>query len=284
MKYGFFPGCAYKTAAGYKESVDMVSTRVGIELVEISDWNCCGATAAFSIDAGNAMALAGRVLTLAHDQGFKEIVTVCNACYATLQKAAKKFSHAPELMDAVNEHLKKETLTLTRILPVRHFMDVLIDDIPETAWKDKIEKSDIANMAVAAYYGCQLTRPYGTSAEAQRPARLEGFLTRLGFHPVEHSAKTICCGASHLIAHEKDCIPIISRIIGEVRRKGGDMITTICPMCQFNLDYGQDKIKGPSLPVTYFTQIIGLAMGIAPKDLGMDKLLVPVKMKSDVAK
>ncbi len=283
MKYGFFPGCAYKTAAGYKDSVDKVNQQVGIELAEIEDWNCCGATAAFSISADKAMALAGRVMALADAQGFKEIVTVCNACYATLQKAVFKFNHSPGLKERVNQCLENEKLQLIRILPVRHYLDVLIDDIPEIAWPSVSQKPSIADKPVAAYYGCQLTRPYGTSAEAEKPVRLEKFLSRFGFRPIEHSAKTLCCGASHMIPHETDCIPLISRITGEMRRKGAEIITTICPMCQFNLDYGQKKMKGPELPVTYFTQIIGLAMGIAPKDLGIDKLLVPIKIDSDVA-
>jgi heterodisulfide reductase subunit B2 len=284
VKYGFFPGCAYKTAAGYKESVDAVNRHIGIELVEIDDWNCCGATAAFSINGKNAMDLAGRVLALAEAQGFKEIVTTCNACYATLQKAVSKFNHSPGLMEKVNTDLEKEKLTLTRTLPVRHYMDVLIDDVPESAWPENSQNLPFTDNGVAVYYGCQLNRPYGPPAEALRPVRLEKLLRRFGIRPIEHSAKTLCCGASHMIPHEKDCLPLILRIVGETRRKGAGIITTICPMCQFNLDYGQKKIKGTALPVTYFTQVIGLAMGIAPKELGIDKLLIPLKMDSEVAK
>lgn len=282
MKYGFFPGCAYQTAAGYKESVDQVNRRIGVRLEEISDWNCCGATAAFSMDAANGLALAGRVLALAHAQGYQEVVTVCNACYATLQKAVSVFGDAPDAKEDVNRRLKRENLSLTRVPPVRHYMDVLIEDVPEAVWLDAAAQSPLGKTSVAVYYGCQLTRPYGAPEESQRPRRLEAFFQRLGLRPVAHSAQTLCCGASHLVPHEKDCIPLIARIIQEMTRKGAALVTTICPMCQFNLDYGQSKVRGAGLPVTYFTQVIGLAMGMSPKDLGMDKLLIPLKREPEV--
>ncbi|MBA3031377.1 MAG: disulfide reductase [Desulfobacteraceae bacterium] len=279
MKYGFFPGCAYKTAAGYEESVNAVNSLLGIELVEIRDWNCCGATAAFSREENSALALAARIMALAEQQGFSEIVTVCNACYATLKKAEHKLSGNPQRLKKVNGFLKADGLTLNQPVPVRHYLDVLIEDIPLEVWIQGKKTVFPFHDRVAAYYGCQLTRPYGEPSQAERPDRLEKLLLALGVPVVKHSAQTLCCGASHIIGYEKQCLPLISRITGEMKNKGAEIITTLCPMCQFNLDYGQEKIQGKKLPVTYFTQVIGLAMGIAPESLGLDKLLVSLILK-----
>ncbi|MBU4317187.1 MAG: CoB--CoM heterodisulfide reductase iron-sulfur subunit B family protein [Proteobacteria bacterium] len=279
MKYGFFPGCAYKTAAGYETSVNAVNRLLGIELVEIRDWNCCGATAAFSREENSALALAARIMALADQQGFSEIITVCNACYATLKKAEHKLCGSARRLKEVNGILKTDGLSLNQPIPVRHYLDLLIEDIPLETWPKEKNKVFPSHGRVAAYYGCQLTRPYGDASQAERPDRLENLLSALGVPVVSHSAKTLCCGASHIIGYEKQCLALISRITGEMKNKGAEIITTLCPMCQFNLDYGQEKIQGKQLPVTYFTQVIGLAMGIAPESLGLDKLLVPLILK-----
>jgi heterodisulfide reductase subunit B2 len=281
VKYGFFPGCAYQTAAGYKESVDAVNRALGIELVEIKDWNCCGATAAVSVNAGHASHLCARLFALAEAQGFDEIVTVCNACYAALQKACHKIIEAPGLLAQSNERLEKENIRLHRILPVRHYLDVLIEDILPDQWPKK-KKTPAFDRPVAAYYGCQLTRPYGDLSQAQRPDRLEALLRHAGLTVVEHSAKTLCCGASHMIAYAAECHPLISRIMMEIAAKGGAVVATICPMCQFNLDDGQSRLNAPKLPVTYFTQMIGLALGIDSKQLGLGKLLTPFRISAEV--
>jgi heterodisulfide reductase subunit B len=131
-------------------------------------------------------------------------------------------------------------------------------------------------MSVAGYYGCQLNRPWNDLGDAQHPTILENFLYRLGFTPIEHSAKTICCGASHTVAYAKDCRTLIGRIIGETQKKGAHMITTVCPLCQFNLDAGQSGLKLPPMPVPYISQLAGLALGLDPSRLGFDKLLVPM--------
>jgi len=281
VRYGFFPGCAYKTAAGYRESVEALNRALAIQLVEIPDWNCCGATAVFSINSSVALVLSGRLLALADLHGFDEIITVCNACYTTLRKAIHMMEHHPELITEINKHLKTETLQLKRLLPVRHYLDVLANDIPEMRWrKVKQSKSD-SDLRVAAYYGCQLTRPWKDQGQPERPDVLEQFLERLGVTVIEHSAKTLCCGASHMIPYAKDCAPLVSRIIREVRKKNGNIIATICPMCQFNLDAGQGRLNIPGTPVAFFTQIVGLALGIDSKDLGIDKLLVPMYKISD---
>jgi heterodisulfide reductase subunit B len=274
--YGFFPGCAYKSAAGYRESVDALNQRLGIQFAEIKDWNCCGATAAFSLDEADGLALCARLFALAQHQGMDPIVTVCNACYTTLRKAGKRLEKDPEKWAAATRTLADQGLDLERPLPaVRHYLDVLAGDVADALQREATAEAGRIS-SVAVYYGCQYSRPWISGPDAQRPQILEGLLQRLGIDTVDHSARTLCCGASHAVPYADACSAIIQRIVDDIRDKGGQIVTTICPMCQFNLDAGQAAISSPSLPVTYFTQVIGLALGIDPKKLGLHKLLIPL--------
>jgi heterodisulfide reductase subunit B len=274
LTYGFFPGCAYATAAGYRESVDAVNRRLGIELVEIDDWNCCGATSIFSLNQDDALILTGRLFALAEAQGHEQILTVCNACYTTLRKASKTLSESPADLARVNQGLSREGLRLNRLQPVRHYLEILFEDVPPDAWS-ATRPAHSGRLKVAAYYGCQLTRPWADLDHVERPALLDRFFSRLGFQAVEHSARTICCGASHALPYEKECRPVIRRIVEEARRRGADVISTLCPLCQFNLDSLQKPGDGQAIPVPYFSQLAGLALGISPQMLGFGKLLIP---------
>jgi heterodisulfide reductase subunit B len=273
LTYGFFPGCAYQTAAGYRESVDAVNRQLGIKLVELADWNCCGATSAFSLNQDDALILAGRLFALAEVQGHEQIVTVCNACYTTLRKAAKMLAESPPDFARVKQGLSREELRLSRLLPVRHYLEILYEDVPAEAWSAG-RPGYIGRLKVAAYYGCQLTRPWEDLDHAERPALLDRFFSRLGFHAVDHSARTVCCGASHALPYENECRPMIRRIVEDARRRGADFISALCPLCQFNLDSLQNPAEALPIPVPYFSQLAGLALGISPQRLGFGKLLI----------
>ena len=274
MRYGFYPGCAYGAAAGYRESVEAVCGKLGIELAEIPNWNCCGATTTFSLNEADALLSAGQVMALALKNGHEEIVTVCNACYTTLRKAAKIFHQRPETLEQVDSKLKSQGLELEKPVAIRHLLEILHHQTPESAWTGSFPEA-LKLLKVAAYYGCQLTRPWADVDDPERPRILENFISRLGFTAVAHSAGTLCCGSSHTVAYDSECSPLVHRITNEIRAKGGEVIVTICPLCQLNLDAGQMKHKFTRIPILYFTQLAGLALGIDPKGLGMGKLLIP---------
>ena len=277
MAYGFYPGCAYKTEAVYKESVEAVNRVIGLSMPHIDDWNCCGATSIFSMDQADALTLTGRIFALAEKQGMDTIVTTCNACYTTLRKGHKLLKADSGLVDRINEHLSTQGLKIGNLPPVRHLLEVYYHDIDETVWVQK-RSGTFRPMKIASYYGCQFSRPWGDIDDPEQPQMMDRFLARLGYTPVDHSAKTLCCGASHFITYENDCLKLNERIIGEIRRKGAQAISAMCPLCQINLDAVQEKLKGPPIPVPYFTQLAGLALGLSPQVLGMSKLLVPMKV------
>ncbi|MFA6013313.1 MAG: CoB--CoM heterodisulfide reductase iron-sulfur subunit B family protein [Desulfobacteraceae bacterium] len=268
MKICFYPGCSFASSAGYKESTDAVCRKLDIELAEIPDWNCCGATVLFGENKLRALALSARHFVLAETMGFDEIVTGCNACYATLRKSADILSEDPGLFQQTKDVLKIFDLDLVAIPRIRHLFEIIDQAMPE------ITTDKYRDVPVAAYYGCQLTRPHQDLDKGDHPSMVEKFLEKIGFAVTEHSAKTACCGASHAVIHKDECRPLVQRIVGEMDSKGAKAITTVCPLCQFNLDQNQSKDAGPYLPVTYFTQLAGLALGLSPKELGMDKLLV----------
>ena len=268
MKICLYPGCSFASSAGYKESTEAVCRKLDIELAEIPDWNCCGATVLFGENKLRALVLSARHFVLAAAMGFDEIVTGCNACYATLRKSADILSEDPDLFQQTKDVLKIFDLELVAIPRIRHLFEIIDQAMPE------ITTDKYKDVPVAAYYGCQLTRPHQDLDNGDHPSMVEKFIKKIGFAVTEHSAQTACCGASHAVIHDVECRPLVQRIVREMEGKGAKAITTVCPLCQFNLDQNQSKDAGPYLPVTYFTQLAGLALGLSPKELGMDKLLV----------
>jgi len=277
MKYGFFPGCTYKGSAGYKESTEAVSQILHTELVEIEGWNCCGATSYWSLEDLPAVVLPARVMALAEKQDFKEVVNVCNACYSTLRKAKDKLDEDEGLMAQVNEALAEEDLHYTGSTKIRHYMEVLVNDLDPDDIKKHV-KVDLEAMTVAPYYGCQLNRPWGDMDDRQHPEMMDRLIETLGASvATDYSAKTLCCGASHMMPYEKNCLPLVKRIVGDALAKGARAISTVCPLCQFNVDASQSGLDLPDIPVLFFTQLLGLAFGLGEKDLQLKKLLVPFK-------
>ena len=168
-------------------------------------------------------------------------------------------------------------------MDIRHILDVLYHDVGEEAIRDHVARP-LRGLRVAPYYGCVVVRPYDDLDNAEYPTRLDELLGWLGAEVVDYPVKAHCCGGHMTQISEDQAFELIRRLLQSAEDYQADVIVCICPMCQFNVDYGQEKIKSSPMPVTYFTQIIGLALGISRKELGIDKLLVPLKMDSDVVK
>jgi heterodisulfide reductase subunit B len=278
MKYGFFPGCTYSSSAGYKESTEAVSKILGTELIEIVDWNCCGATSYWSTQDITAYVLPARIMALAEKQNLKQIVNVCNACYSTLRKAKEKLSKDNKLLETVNIALAEEGLKYSQQVVIRHYLEVIVNDLEPDDIKKHVTV-DIKDIMVAPYYGCQLNRPWGDLDNPHYPTMLDRLCSILGAGVLsDYSAKTSCCGAACIMPYNKDCLPLNQRIVSDAVNKGAQVISTICPLCQLNVDASQLKLKLSKIPVLYFTQLMGLAFGFSEKQLGMQKLIVPFKL------
>ncbi len=276
MKALFYPGCTLKTAAGYEESINAVNRVLDIEWPEVEDWNCCGATAYFSLDELVSLVLPARNIAKADEAGVDWIITPCNACYATLRKAKEILADDLDLREKVKVALSEENLYYRGRVGIKHILDYYL--LPDVF--DKIKSSVVKplyEMSVACYYGCQYTRPvtFDVDDNPENPRKLDSLMESLGAEVVDFTAKTYCCGAAQMVTHEEACLKLVNRIITDAKNKGADVIVTLCPLCHFNLELGASKLGGESIPVLFFTQLMGLAFGLNRKELGFKKLLIP---------
>jgi heterodisulfide reductase subunit B2 len=282
MKYLYFPGCSLaSTGRAYDESMRAVFKSLGIQLEELDDWNCCGATTYFSLDEKKAFSLAARNLALAEMQdanGDVQLIAPCSACFLVLTKTQNYIKEYPHIRETVVRALKSVDLEYKGNVKVRHPLDVLVNDYGLGAITKKVT-SPLKGLRIASYYGCQVVRPFATFDDALYPVTMDKIMKAIGAEPVDWSLKTRCCGGS-LTGTIKDAgFRLNQHLLVEAGRKNAEMIVTCCPLCQFNLECFQDQINSQfgekiDIPVLYFTQAMGLALGIPEKELGIQRLFV----------
>lgn len=277
MKYQYYPGCSLKgTGKAYEESLMGVFKTLGAELHELDDWNCCGATAYMSVDEAKSFALAGRNLAIAErEQG--DLVAPCSACYLVLNKAQHYMEDYPATRQRVNRALNTAGLTYGGTVKVRHPLDVLINDVGLEAIRAQVKKP-LKGLRVATYYGCQIVRPYATFDDQDNPVLMDQLMEAAGAQVVNFPLKTRCCGGSLMGTVPEVGLRVAYILLNEARRREADVIVTVCPLCQFNLDGYQDQISSKygsiSMPVLYFTQVLGLALGLTAKQTGLKRGIV----------
>lgn len=287
MNYIYYPGCSLKgQGKSYEESLLAVMNKLGISCPEIDDWNCCGATAYMSINEKQAHALASRNLALAEMQGCTngeavQMVTPCNACYLVLSKAMHYLEEDALGDRHVIKALQSCNLKYNGKLDIRHPLDVFVNDIGLETIMKAISNS-LKGYKVACYYGCQIVRPFATFDDQENPMSMDNLMVVLGAETISWSVKTRCCGGS-LMGTVPDIGKRLSYIIlKEAQKYGADVIVTACPLCQFNLECYQKEMSNLfeetiDIPVVYFTQLMGKAMGISDKELGMQRSFVPLR-------
>ena len=280
MKYSYYPGCSLKgTGKAFEESILPVFKALGAELAELPEWNCCGATAYMSVDEIKAAALAGRNLALAEKAG-ADLVAPCAACYLVLTKTQKRMEEYPTVRQAVCQALSKNGLSYAGKVKVRHPLDVLANDIGTDAIAKKVVKP-LKGLKVAPYYGCQIVRPYAEFDSQDNPQTMDNLLKAAGAEVVDYPLKTKCCGASLTGTLPEVGVSLVHALLREARRRGADVIATVCPLCQFNLDCFQDKVarkfEKANIPVVYLTQLLGLALGLPFKELGLHRGVIPIE-------
>lgn len=276
MKYAFFPGCSMEsTAEDFKMSTLAVAKALGIELEEIPDWTCCGSTPAHSTDGLLATSLPVRNLAIAESMKM-DVVTCCAACYSRLAAANVAVTNDTKLCADVADSIGFD---YSGGVKVRHFMQVLNDDIGIGEVRDSIAKS-LNGLKVACYYGCLLTRPKELSIlpDSEDPQLMEGILKAAGAEAIEWPYKTECCGASFSITRTETVKRLSGEILRMAKQSGADCVAVACPLCQTNLDLRQADIEAATgekiaLPVFYFTQLLGKALGISDNELGIDRLM-----------
>ena len=278
MKYAFFPGCSLEsTAWDFDRSTRALCKGLGIDLVDIPGWVCCGSTPAHASNASLAVALPALNLEKARQAGYDQVVVACASCYARLRTANHKITHSAEERERVQRIIETP---YDGSVKVRHILDVLVNDIGPAQIKKRV-KSPLGGIRVASYYGCLLSRPPEIVAfdDPEHPTCMDVLVTAAGTEAIDWPYKTECCGASLSIVKGNVTNRLGYRLLSMAERAGAQCIVVACPLCQLNLDFRQaDAKKGkqqiPDMPVVYITQLLGLALGLSPQSLGLNALTV----------
>ncbi len=279
MKYAFYPGCSSEhLASAYQDSWKQIADYFKIELSSIPDWNCCGATEYGSVDRLGAYALTARNLALV-PEGCDQVVASCSACYLNLKRTDKAMSEHPDIKRDVNSALSAGGLGYAPgKFKIRHILDVVINDIGLEVIRERVS-SPLTGLRVAPYYGCMLVRPATGFDHPEYPVMMDRLLSALGAEVADFSLKAYCCGGHMPHIKAMTGYEILRRILKDVHEKKADIIAVTCPVCQLNLDAYQDDVNKNfgtdfNIPVVFFTQLMGLALGMSPESLGLGKELV----------
>jgi len=275
VSYVFFPGCSLDgTAKDFHRSTLAVAAKLGLEMPELKDWICCGSTAAHSTDPLLADALPAKSLANA---GGATVAVACAACYSRLKAANHHIAGDAAVRARVARVVGGDYDGLT---PVRHLLEILCREIGLPRIAQTIRRP-LAGLKVACYYGCLLTRPPEITNfdDAENPTLMDRLMETAGATALEWPHKTECCGASYSITDASIVLELSNEILAMAKAAGADCIATACPLCQLNLDMRQKDIEARfgrqyQLPVFYFTQLLGLAMGCPAEELSLGSLVV----------
>ncbi len=279
MKLGFYPGCSLEgTAREYNESVTSLASLFDIQLEQVPDWNCCGATAAHNLNKALSLSLPARILASAGKAGMLDVLVPCAACYNRLAVTQHELFENPKLKQEVEEIMGIELSSPIRILNVIQFIEEYI--VPHLS--EKITQP--FDKEVACYYGCLLVRPHNILRfdRQEDPQTIDKIMEQLGAKPVDWPFKTECCGAGLSVGRTDLVAKLSGKIVKEATERGAKAIITACPMCHANLDMRRSAInsylvKKYDIPVLYITQAIGMACGLKKKQTGIHRHLVRVK-------
>ena len=271
--YSYYPGCSSEaTAIGLDLSTQAVAKFLDIDLIELEDWTCCGSTPYASLDKAESILVAARNLALAERTGL-DLVTPCSACVVSLHGANLRLEENPKLMEQVNEALAIVNLEYHGNVRVRHLTEVLVNDVTPEVIATNVQRR-LNGLKVAPYYGCQLVRPNYGFDDPESPQSLDNLITSLGAEAIHFPMKNRCCGGSLIISEESLALKLIRKLLDCAVENGAQCIATPCPLCQLNLDAYQSRVNSRfktnfNLPVLFITQLIGLALGIDTKYLGL---------------
>jgi heterodisulfide reductase subunit B len=277
LKYAYYPGCSLEAALAkeYDLSVKAVCERLGIELEELEDWNCCGASSGHSTSYLLNHAIVGRNLAIAEKQGL-DIAAACPACYVRLKHTRHEVMEKPDLKKQVVEAVG---MPYEAKHDVRHLLDIIVNDIGIEAIKEKVTKP-LTGLKLACYYGCFLVRPPEVVAfdDPENPQSMDDLMTALGAEAIDWSGKVDCCGGSLALTKRDIVIRLVGELVDMARAAGAEAMVAACPLCQMNVD-GRQSSGIDRMPVFYFTELVGLAMGDKGAKSWLKKHLIsPVKL------
>jgi heterodisulfide reductase subunit B len=283
MKYALFLGCTIPARSRqYELSARKVAQTLGIELVDIENFICCGFPVKSS-DKKSALILAGYNLALAEKNNL-DLCALCSSCTSALTEASRHLSEHENQRAEVNESLGRVGLKYEGRVKVRHFARILYEEVGLEELKKHLTKS-LEGLRVASHYGCHYIKPseiYDNFDQVEDPHTLDEMIALTGATVVDYSNKKRCCGGPVLAVDEKTSLSVAKEKLDDILEAGADMINLVCPFCSVMYDSNQKGIETQfnvtyNLPVLYLTQILGLAMGLDRKELGLNMNVVKTK-------
>jgi len=293
-EYSFYPGCSSEkmgSASNYMTSVNAMCDELDITLNEIPDWNCCGASIGY---AGGGelprLALNARNLALSEQHNpNQDVVATCAACWLSARETKERLQEDSQLMRETNQALAEAGLNYKAEQPVRHMVEVLIEDFGYEALGEKVKKP-LEGIKIAGYVGCQTNRPFGIDGESyENPMYLDKLVETLGAEPLtKYEKKVQCCGGALAFSEPEKSQAMIKEIIESAYDNGADMIVTPCPVCQLNTEVYQDQINKTygtkfNMPVVYYSALMTVAYGQNAKAAGLDGQVIKAKKLEDIA-
>lgn len=273
MNVAYFPGCSlHSMAHEYDLSTRLVCQHLNIQLKEIEDWNCCGATAAHSLNHTLAVGLSARNLNIVQQMNLDRVTAVCAGCFSRLKTASYEMRNNPRMQVEVEQMLQTPAPTKPE---VKHLLQLLVEETGLDAIHQKVVKP-LRGLRLAAYYGCLLTRPSKIVDfdDPEQPVSMDNLLKALGADTVTWGHKAECCGGGYAASDTGIVLDLGAQVLESAKQAGAEAIVVACPMCQGNLDMRQQAMGlDYRMPILYFTQLMGLAFGYNAKQMGMNKLM-----------
>jgi len=291
MKYLFYPGCSMSASAlEYKTAMLAVFKTLGAQVQEMKDWTCCGASVAPVMSDLLGLAMPARNLALAEQNGERELLVGCSACYTNFLRVAQAAAN-PATLSQINQALEVENVVYHGQAKARHMLEALATDFGRDAVAAQV-KRPLKGLKVAPYYGCQTVRPYATYDDSQYPTSMVSIIEALGATVHHYSHEATCCGTALLTTKPHVGFEIVGQILNAASE--ADCIAAVCPMCHLNLDSYQDKAsmalgKSLKIPVLFLPQLMGLAFGLPESELMLKREVTPVtpvltKLASEASK
>jgi succinate dehydrogenase / fumarate reductase, cytochrome b subunit len=281
LKYALYPGCAAKGATPelYQSTMAIIG-RLGLEVVELHAASCCGAGVISEADPDVALALNARTFAQAETLGL-DVMTICGTCQGIMGAANKRLKD-PDTRERINRMLAQEGITYRGTIQVKHLLWIVVREVGLQRVREQI-RVPLSDFKIAPFYGCYILRPSWDLGfdDPENPTSLEKVIQTAGGEPVAYAGRTKCCGFPIILEKEAIAVAMAGQNMKEAKEEGADFMVTPCPLCHMSLDIYQDRAgqavnTSLNLPILHLPQLLGLAMGIPAKDLGVSRHLIPV--------
>jgi len=279
MSYAYYPGCSlHSTAEEYDRSFRKVCSGLGIDLEEVTNWICCGSSPAHATSHLLSIALPMHNLAIVEKSGRDEVVVPCASCFSRFKFAQYEVGKDEELSRKVSEVVGSEAGKKVNVI---HPLETLSGS--GAIASSKVLK-DLSFIKAVCYYGCLLTRPPEVTRfdSCEYPMSMDNILRSVGIETLEWSYKTECCGASLALTETSIVVKLVGDLLSEAKKVGANAVAVACPLCHANLDTRQAEAEASrgerfDIPIFYFTQLVGLALGFSEEELGLDRHIVNVE-------